>query len=145
MSSPNVTPYFVYKRTEGFNTLIGGVSLPLPTFSRNQGSIEEASAEVPQAEAALRATKARVRAEVVSAAKVAQRRVRMLSRIEKGMIDRAQETSRIVLAAYQEGATDLLNVTDAQRTENQFGLLYSQALADSTLSWVDLETAVGTE
>ena len=145
VSRPNVTPYFGYKRNNGFNTLIGGVSLPVPVFNRNQGSIEEASAEVLQAEAALRATKARVRAEVAAAAKVAQRRARMLTRIETGMIDRAQETSRIALAAYQEGATDLLNVIDAQRTENQVGLLYSQVLADFTVSWVDLETAVGTE
>jgi cobalt-zinc-cadmium efflux system outer membrane protein len=142
---PNVTPYFGYKRTTGYNTLVGGAFIPLPLFDRNQGRVAEAAAEVLQFEAALRTAKARVRAEVAAAAAVVKRRAAMLQRIETGMIERAEQTSRIALAAYQEGGTDLLNVIDAQRTQNEVGLLYSRALSDFSLSWINLETASGTD
>jgi outer membrane protein TolC len=49
------------------------------------------------------------------------------------------------LAAYQEGGAELLDVLDAQRAQNEIGLIYSRTLFDYQLSWVELETAAGTQ
>jgi outer membrane protein TolC len=49
------------------------------------------------------------------------------------------------LAAYQEGGMELLEVLDAQRSENDVSLLQSQVFHDYRLSQIDLETAVGAE
>ncbi|MDA1314092.1 MAG: TolC family protein [Acidobacteria bacterium] len=144
-AKPDVTPYFGYKRTGGFNTLIGGVSVPLAVFDKRSGAIEEAASEVREIEASLRSAEARVRAEVTTAATLLRRRADMLSRINDRMLGRADETARVALAAYEEGGTGLLSLIDAQRTRNEVGLLFAQASRDYALGWVDLESAVGAE
>jgi len=144
-AKPNVTPYFGYKRAGGFNTLIGGVSVPLPIFDKNSGAIEEAASEIRQFEADLRSTQTRVRAEIANAAALVQRRADMLNRINDRMLGSADETARIALAAYEEGGTGLLNLIDAQRTRNEVALLFAQASRDYALGWLDLERAVGSD
>ncbi len=142
---PDLTPYVGYKRTASYNTLIGGISIPLPIRDRNAGAIEQAVAEVHQREASLRAARAQVQAEVAAALAGVRRRARMLDAMENRMLPRAQTTSQITLAAYQEGGMQLLEVLDAQRSQNEVGLLHSQLLYDYQLSQIDLETAVGAE
>jgi cobalt-zinc-cadmium efflux system outer membrane protein len=142
---PDLTPYVGYKRTASYNTLIGGVSIPLPIRNRNTGAIEQAVAEVHQQEASLRATRARVQAEVAAALAGVRRRARMLTAVETRLMQRAQTTSQITLAAYQEGGIELLDVLDAQRSQIETGLLQSQILYDYQLSRIELEAAVGTD
>ena len=144
LARPDVRPYLGYKRTNEFNTLIGGISIPLPVRDDNAGRIGEARAEVRRREAALRAAEARISAEVAAAVETVRRRSEMLRSMETGVLDRARETSRIALAAYQEGGVDLLDVLDAQRAQNELDLFHSRLVFDYQLSWVDLETASGT-
>jgi cobalt-zinc-cadmium efflux system outer membrane protein len=145
LARPDVTPYLGYKRTSSFHTLVGGFSIPLPVRDKNIGGIEEALAEVRRQEAALRAAEARVRAQVATAVEAVRRRSEMLRSMETGVLDRARETSRIALAAYQEGGAELLDVLDAERAQNEIGLFYSRLLFDYQLSWVELEAAAGTQ
>ena len=144
LARPDVTPYLGYKRTNRFNTIIAGFSIPLPVRDKNTGSIEEALAEVRRRKAALRASEARIHAEVAAAVETVRRRSDILRSMETGTLVRAQETAQIALAAYQEGGVELLDVLDAQRAQNEISLFYSQLLFDYQLSWVDLETATGT-
>ncbi len=142
---PDVTPYFGYKRSGPYNTLVGGITLPLPLRNRNTGAIEQTIAEVHQQEASLRATRARVQAEVTAALAGVRRRARMLNAVETRLMQRAQTTSQITLAAYQEGGIELLEVLDAQRSQIETGLLRSQILYDYQLSRIELESAIGTD
>ena len=144
-AKPDVTPYFGYKRNNGFNTLVGGLSIPLPVFDKRSGAIEEAASQVREFEATLRSTRARIRAEVATAAALVERRAEMLNRINERMLKRADETARIALAAYREGGVELLGVIDAQRTQNEVSQLLAQASRDYALGWVDLESAVGSD
>ena len=144
LARPDVRPYLGYKRTNEFNTLIGGISIPLPVRDDNAGRIAEALAEVRRREAALRATEARISARVAAAVETVRRRSEMLRSMEAGVLDRARETSRIALAAYQEGGVELLDVLDAQRARNELDLFHSRLVFDYQLSWVDLETSSGT-
>ena len=144
LARPDVRPFLGYKRTAGFNTLMGGFSIPLPVRDRNTGRIEEALAEVRRREAALRAVEARIGAEVAAAVETVRRSREILRSMETGMLDRARETSRIAQAAYQEGGVELLEVLDAQRAQNEIGLFHSRSAFDYQLSRVDLETASGT-
>ncbi|MCY3775260.1 MAG: TolC family protein [Candidatus Aminicenantes bacterium] len=144
LARPDVRPYVGYKRTNEFNTLIGGISIPLPVRDDNAGRIGQALAEVRRREAALRAAEARISAQVATAVETVRRRSEMLRSMETGVLDRARETSRIALAAYQEGGLELLDVLDAQRAQNELDLFHSRLVFDYQLSWVDLETASGT-
>jgi outer membrane protein TolC len=69
----------------------------------------------------------------------------MLSQVRKRVLDQAEESFRISLAAYQEGGTDLLRLLDAQRARNEVRSLQTQAEMACQASLVDLEAAVGHE
>ena len=134
-----------YKRTGGFNTVLAGVSVPLPFFNRNLGGIAAAGAGVRQAEAQLRLTEAQVGADVAQAVDRLRRRRAILERVHQGMLDWAEESWRIALAAYQEGGLDLLRLLEAHRTRNEVSVRHTQAEMEYRIGWVDLETAVGVE
>jgi cobalt-zinc-cadmium efflux system outer membrane protein len=142
-AKPNVTPYLGYKRTNSFNTLIGGVTVPLPFFDRNQGQIAAHLAEADQAEAELRAVRARVSAAVAAAVTAVARRSAIVRSIESGMLDNARETARIALAAYTEGGSDLFRLLDAERAQKEIELLHNETLFQWKLSEIDLDSAVG--
>ena len=134
-----------YKRTEGFNTLLAGVSVPLPFFNRNLGNIAAAGAGIRQAQARLRLEETRITADVTQAVDQLRRRREILERMHQGMLDWAEESCRIALAAYQEGGVDLLRLLEAHRTRSDVRTRHTQTEMEYRIGWVDLETAVGVE
>ena len=59
------------------------------------------------------------------------------------LLNEADESRTIALAAYQEGGTPLLPVLDAQRTRSEVRQQYFRILFDYQISVIDLELAVG--
>lgn len=145
LAKPDWSLIFGYKRTSGFHTLLGGLSLPLPLFDDNRGNVEFASQDIFRVEAELQARLREIRTEVLSALDTLSQRRRMLQQLEGGMIDRAEESLRIALAAYQEGATDLLRLLDAQRSRNEISLLHTRTKLQYQIDFIHLESAVGVE
>ena len=118
---------FGSKRTLGVTSMIAGLSFPLPLFDRNRGAVEQATALQRVAEAELAWTERRVAADVQAAFSTARSLNAQVSRLGPTMLARAEESRRIALAAYQEGALSLLQVLDASR-----------ALADARQTWYRL-------
>lgn len=133
-TSPDITPYFGYKRTGGFSTLIGGVSIPLPVRDRNDGAIAQAVAQSSRQKQLVRAAEMRVRSEVESALAAQQSRREIAQSLEIGLLADAAQSHEIALAAYREGGVELLYVIDALRTLNEAKLLQLQAQFDYQLS-----------
>jgi len=105
-----------YKRTAGFDTVVAGVTTSLPIFQRNGRARARAEAEARAAELELQATLDRARAEarvLVSAARALQAR---LLRLDEDLVRPAAEARRSAVAAFGEGAVDVLRVVDAERT-----------------------------
>ncbi|MEW5979840.1 MAG: TolC family protein [Acidobacteriota bacterium] len=144
-AKPDWTAIFGYKRTTGLDTLIAGLSVPLPLFNRNQGNIAFEQSEVQRARAELRLTLRDVDAEVRSALAGLRRRYQMLRELQDGILARAEESWRIAQAAYRVGGSDLLRLLDAQRARNEIQLLHARTQREYQLSLVELESAVGAE
>lgn len=136
---------FGYKRTAGYDTFLGGVMIPLPLFDKNAGNVFYFRTDVRRAEAQLREQVVAVDAEVNLAMATLRRRFAILQGMEQGMLDRTDESLEIALSAYQEGATDLLRLIDAQRSHNEIHLLHSRSQIELQLDLVQLETTVGQE
>jgi cobalt-zinc-cadmium efflux system outer membrane protein len=137
-----------YKRTSGFNTLVGGVQVNLPLSNRNQGSIAAAGSEVRVMEWELASAEVAAKAEIrTAAAEVASRREQLQQVFGgadgDGLRGKASESSRIAQAAYREGGTDLLRLLDAERARIEVQVLYFKTLADYRQSVAALEAAVG--
>ncbi len=145
LARPDWAAIMGYKRNSGFNTLMAGVAVPLPFFNRNQGNVATSRSEVEQSEAALQEIIVQVKSDIAAALSGVRRRHGMLAQMEKGMLERAEQSLRIALAAYQEGGTDLLRLLDAQRSRNEVRLLYTRTQMDYRISLADLEYAAGEE
>lgn len=118
------------KRSEGGTTsLLAGVSVPLPLFDQNRGEIMRATAERDAAAFELAAEERVVRAEVrgaQDAARILTDRVAALAAGE--YLARADDTRRIALGAYREGAIPLAQVIDAARARGEARLSFYRAL-----------------
>lgn len=142
-TSPDITPYFGYKRTGGFSTLIGGVSIPLRIRDRNDGAIAHAGAQASRRKQLVRAAEMRIRSEVESALAAQQSRRQVAQSLQAGLVADAEQSHEIALAAYREGGVELLYVIDALRTLNEAKLLHLQAEFDYQLSRAETLIAAG--
>jgi outer membrane protein, heavy metal efflux system len=127
----------------GWNTMMGSVQMPLPFFNRNQGNVASAVAEIRAAEADTAAVRALVLAELRSAAAEAQNRRRQLTDFFPGVLQQANESSRISQAAYREGGSDLLRLLDTERVRIEAQVMYYRTLAEYRQSLANLDAALG--
>ncbi|MDZ4801650.1 MAG: TolC family protein [Bryobacteraceae bacterium] len=145
VASPDPEVLFGYKRTAGFNTLIGGLQINLPVRNRNEGQIASAGAEIRVAENHVRALESQIRAEVESAWSAYQSRRQLLTETLGPMQQRAGDIAKIALAAYQEGGFDLLRLIDAQRARLEAMSLYYRALSEYQQSVTTLQIVTGAQ
>jgi cobalt-zinc-cadmium efflux system outer membrane protein len=123
------------KQSAGTNSMIAGVSLPLPLFDQNRGELARARAERDAATFELAAQERTARAEVVGAEAAAriltERAAALAARDSSGgaaYLARADEARRIALGAYREGAVSLLQVLDAARAWGEARVAYYRTL-----------------
>jgi cobalt-zinc-cadmium efflux system outer membrane protein len=136
---------FGVKRIEGGNSMIAGVSVPVPLFDRNRGEIQRATAELLAAEHDAAWTERSVLAEVEGAYLAMRRLGAQAQALQPAFLNRADEANRITLAAYQEGGATLLQVLDAARTLTDARLTYYRVVLAERQSRFDLAMAVGDE
>ncbi len=126
-------------RETGDFALVGGISLPLQVFDRNQGNIAAARAEVRSAEATLAnaSTSVAVRARNAAiAVEAAEARVQAL---EGAGVPEAAEALRLAQLSYREGRASLLELLDAQNANRTAQL----ALVDARLSLANAIAELG--
>ena len=141
------------KQTAGNTSLMAGVSLPLPLFSFNRGEIARATAEQRVAELELAAAQRSGSAELsgaYAAARVLTERMNQLAApppdaqtTTPALLSRADESRRIALGAYREGAVPLLSVLDAARAGGEVRLAFYHALFAQHESVLTLGVALG--
>lgn len=140
-----ITPFVGYTRIGVDNTVRVGVTVPLPFGNRNQAGIARAEAEQGVATANLRLARNRALAEVESAYQAYETAREQVRAYEMGILRQADESRNITLAAYREGAAELIALLDAQRTRAEIRANYYRALFDYQTSMFQLELATGTE
>ncbi len=144
-AKPDVTPYAGYKRLANDNTLILGVSIPLKVRDRNQAGIARAEAEAKAAQADYEVTQSHALAEVESAYAAFETARDQVQTFRDELLNQADESRSIALAAYEEGAAELVALLEAQRTRAEVRQQYFKTLFDYQVSLSNLELAVGKE
>jgi cobalt-zinc-cadmium efflux system outer membrane protein len=141
----DIRPFAGYKRIGSDNTLLFGVTVPLNVRDRNEGEIARAEADLRTAETRLQGVRNRALAEVESAYAGLQAAGELLETFQLELLQQADESQMITIAAYEEGGTELLPVLEAQRTRSEVRQQYFKTLFDYQASLVALELAVGRE
>jgi outer membrane protein, heavy metal efflux system len=140
-----VTPYVGYKRVGVDNTVLAGVTVPLPFGNRNQSGIARAEAEQKVAETNLLLVRNRTLAEIETAYRAYETAREQVRAYEAGLLKQADESREIQLGAYQEGAAELITLIEAQKTRTEIRANYYRAILDYYTSIFQLELATGTD
>ncbi|MGE0683511.1 MAG: TolC family protein [Candidatus Binatia bacterium] len=104
-----------YKRAGGADTLVTGVSVPLPVFDRNADNIDRATAEEHAAALDLEALRKRQLAATVALAQAAQELTERARNIDRQLLQPAEITRNAARASFREGAANILQLVDAER------------------------------
>ena len=136
---------FGSKRIAGVNTMIAGLSLPLPLFDQNRGEVQRASGERLALEQELVWRERQVAADVAASYEAARLLGEQRTRLSRSFIVRAEMSRRIALAAYREGAMSLLQVIDASRTLADARLAWYRTLFAERESLLELNVVSGSE
>lgn len=120
-----------------------GVTVPLPLFDQNRGGVRRASAEAVVAEHEVAWLEQQARAEVEARHRAAGALQHTLRELSAELIARADESLRIAISAYREGAVTVLHVIDATRASRDARLTYERAAAEWLMTVTDLYLAAG--
>jgi len=112
---------------------------------RNQAGIARAEADRKAADALLDVARSHTIAEVDAAYEAFQTARLQVQTFRDELLNQADESRSIALTAYQEGATELLSLLEAQRTRAEVRQQYFRTLFDYQISVSELELAVGKE
>jgi cobalt-zinc-cadmium efflux system outer membrane protein len=134
---------FGIKRSAGVNSMMGGVSFTVPLFDRNRGEVARATAEQLAAVLGTRWMERVITSEVEAEYQVATRLAARVAALQPAFLGRAEESRRIAVGTYQEGATSLLQVLDASRALSDARLTYARLVAAANESLFDLGIAAG--
>ena len=145
LGKADISPFVGYKRLANDNTVMFGVNVPLKVRDRNQAGIARAQADQKASETLLEVAKSHTTAEVKAAYEAFQTARDQVQTFRDELLNQADESRSIALAAYQEGATPLLSVLEAQRTRADVRQQYFRTLFDYQISLSELELAVGRE
>jgi outer membrane protein, heavy metal efflux system len=140
---PNVTLFGGYAREIGREAVIGGVSLPVPVWYRQQGHIASALGAQRKEEAELVRARNELTRAINQHAREAETAQEQILVYEEGLIKQAQEALRIAQLSFRQGASSLLDVLDAQRVQRQITVDYNQARFELSLALTRFERAVG--
>lgn len=133
------------KRRAGVTSLLAGVSVPLPLFDQNRGEVQRAAGERSAAEQELAWAERQAVAEIGAALESVRLLTEQTGRLRGSFLPRAEESRRIALAAYREGAATLLQVLDASRALADARLAYYRTVFAQRQSLLELDAAVGAD
>jgi cobalt-zinc-cadmium efflux system outer membrane protein len=140
---PTLTVNGSYWREIGREAVQGGLSIPMPLWYRRQGEIASSLGIKRREEAEL----LRIRNELGRAVYQHYQDVRTTAELievfDRGLLKQAQEALRLAQFSFQQGASSLLEVLDAQRVQRQILLDYAQARHALSVSLARLEQSVG--
>ncbi len=134
---------FGNKRVGDINTMMAGVSLPLPIFDLNRGEIQRARAEQSAAEQEFAWQTLKATTELEAAHQIAVELTQQLATLEPSFLDRAEASRQVTQTAYEEGAASLLDVLTATRAYGEARLTYFRLLNAQRASLIDLALAAG--
>lgn len=120
-----------------------GVSMPIPLFNRNQGSVLAASRRADQARDLRNATELRLRTETRQALNLWQTANTEVRAFNQQILPAAQRAVDSATRGFEMGKFNFLDVLDAQRTLIAARTQYLAATAQATDAWVRIERIYG--
>lgn len=126
-----------------FDALAATATVPIPLSKAYRGELDAALAREGQSRTTVQAASLRIEIEIRQAHARYRAAAARLGLYTGGLLSDADQVLEATLYNYQKGGASLLEVLDAQRTQNDVYLAYYAALADNARALVALEEAAG--
>jgi outer membrane protein, heavy metal efflux system len=123
------------------DTLNIGISFPLPLWNRNGGNIKAAKAAVDQFEMALGKVKTQAAADIANAETQYNEAYARWMRYRDITGPKSTKVRESIAFAYEKGGASLLDLLDAERTDNDVRLATALAMSDTASASADLSAA----
>ena len=123
------------------DTLGVGVSFPLPLWNRNSGNIKAAEAAREQSALALGKARAQAVLDILNARVAFREAQERRQRYQATIGPQAAKVRETVAFAYEKGGASLVDLLEAERTDNDVRLATAQALSDAAGASADLKAA----
>ncbi|MEH6588602.1 MAG: TolC family protein [Halioglobus sp.] len=120
-----------------------GVNIPLYSGRKQSSAVSQKSSELERNRYAWLDERGVVMAEISSAVTDYDRAKQQFSLYGGGIVPQAQQTVQSMLAGYQVGEVDFLNLVRSQMTLFNYQLQYWKALSEARQAMARLEAAVG--
>jgi cobalt-zinc-cadmium efflux system outer membrane protein len=123
------------------NTWGLGVSFPLPIWNLNGGNIKAAKAAMDQFQLALEKVKAQNAADVANALVEYREASERLKRYQDAIVPQSAKSRAAVAFAFEKGAATLVDLLEAERTDNTVRMALAQAQSDTASAVADVTAA----
>lgn len=142
---PDVDVVFGYKRTQGKDTMLAGMQVPIPIFDRNRAGVQAAQSEVLAGRESISAEELRSQRDWDLAHTAFSTWKNQVEALYRPMVTQSREIAEISRAAYREGGLDLLRLLDAERLRVETQTAWAEALGNYHQSVLSLNFAAGME
>ena len=142
---PDLTVTMGAKRDNdlGRTQAVVGLSIPLPLFDRNQGSVHEAAKRADQAEDDHQAARVRVRHEVQRASNQLALAKRTVATLKTRVLPAAEDAFHAASRGFDAGKFGFLDVIDAQRSLLAARTRYLDALSTAVRAATTIDRLLG--
>ena len=131
---PTAILQFEHNPPDTTNTIGIGLSFPLPLWNSNKGNIKAAAAAKTIAADQLAKVKVQAASEVTAARVAMSEAAVRRQRYANEVVPKSAETLKIVQYTYQKGGAALVELLQAQRTDNDIRVAAAQAMADKAVA-----------
>jgi len=142
---PNLTVQGSYHREAGDQSIVAGLSVPIPLWYRRQGEIQTALGAKHRMEAERQRAENDLESAVTESVQEARTAQEQIEVFEKGLLQQAEQALSIARVSFRQGAASLLELLDAQRVYRQTLLEYAQARSALAIAIARLERWTGGE
>jgi cobalt-zinc-cadmium efflux system outer membrane protein len=118
-----------------------GISFPLPIWNQNKGAIDAARATVDQSRFALAKLQAQMVGDLVNATAAFSEATNRLARYREQILPQSAYAREAVIFKFNKGGATLVDLLEAERTDNDVRLATAQATADTASTAADLTAA----
>ena len=118
-----------------------GVSFPLPIWNQNKGAINSARATVDQSRFALAKLQAQMVGDLINAHAAYTEATNRLARYREQIRRQSAYARDAVIFKFNKGGATLVDLLEAERTDNDVRLATAQAMADTASTAADLAAA----
>lgn len=134
-----------YKRSNGFDTAVAGLTVTLPLFDRNGSAAAKAAGEELAARADRDALVRRLVSEATTLIATAHAMSQRAARSESELLDRADAVRNAARAAFREGTADVLKLIDAERVHGDVRRVAIELRLEALNATLEARLTVGLE